>query len=136
MRWRSFLASFVLRQALLGWGQLDGARILRRESVEEMFRNQIGDLDLTALPEVHPDLSAAVDLGPGQKWGLGFHLNPEGSPGRRQAGSGAWAGLFNSYFWVDHASGLTGSIFMQYLPFFDANAVRLYGDFEAALYAG
>jgi methyl acetate hydrolase len=123
------------QRALLGHGEVDGTRILEPKTVDAMFANQIGDLDVTVLPCVHPDLSACVDLGPGQKWGLGVRLNPADVPGMRSAGSGDWAGLFNTFFWVDHASGLTGAIYLQYLPFFDPAAAALYQAFERALYA-
>jgi hypothetical protein len=53
----------------------------------------------------------------------------------RAAGSGSWAGLFNTHFWVDPASGVTGAIYSQTLPFADPPAFQLYADFEQALYA-
>jgi methyl acetate hydrolase len=56
-------------------------------------------------------------------------------PQLRAAGSGSWAGLFNTHFWVDPASGITGAIYSQTLPFADPPAFQLYADFEAALYA-
>ena len=87
------------------------------------------------IPTAHPELSADVNLGPDLKWGLGLLLNQAGQPGMRAAGSGAWAGLFNTHFWIDPASRVTGSIFSQTLPFGDPGAFQLYADFEAALYA-
>jgi CubicO group peptidase (beta-lactamase class C family) len=124
-----------LQRAVLGYGEVDGTRILEDKTVEEMFTNQIGDLEFTPLPLVRGELSVAVDLGPGQKWGLATRLTPDDQPGMRAAGSGDWAGLFNTYFWVDHASGVTGAINMQFLPFFDDRAINVYGDFERAVYA-
>jgi hypothetical protein len=53
----------------------------------------------------------------------------------RRAGSGAWAGLFNTYFWVDPAAGITGAIYTRSSPFLDPPALRVYGDLEQALYA-
>jgi len=53
----------------------------------------------------------------------------------RAVGSGAWAGLFNTHFWVDPTSRLTGAIYSQLLPFAEPNALQLYVDFERALYA-
>jgi CubicO group peptidase (beta-lactamase class C family) len=124
------------QRMLLAGGELDGTRILEAGSVDQMFTNQIGDLDVQPLPELHADLSLAVDLGEGLKWGLGLLLNPEPVAGMRAAGSGAWAGLLNTHFWVDRASGITGAIFMQLLPFFDPKANQVYADFERAVYAG
>jgi methyl acetate hydrolase len=54
----------------------------------------------------------------------------------RRAGSGDWAGLFNSFFWIDRASGLTGALFTQLLPFFDPQVIQTLLGFESAAYAG
>lgn len=123
---------------LLAGGTLDGVRILRPETVALMAENQIGDLEAGILRTVQPALSNDVDFFPGmrQKWGLGFLINTEDSPQGRKAGSLAWAGLGNTYFWIDRTANLTGVILMQILPFADQKAVALYGAFERALYQG
>jgi methyl acetate hydrolase len=124
------------QRMLLGCGTLDDVQILDRATVAAAFTNQIGALDFPAtMPTAHPELSAEVALGPGLKWGFGLLLNPVQLPGMRAAGSGSWSGLFNTHFWVDPASGLTGAIYSQTLPFVEAPAAQLYVDFEAALYA-
>jgi methyl acetate hydrolase len=125
-----------LQRALLGGGVLDGTRILSDETVAAAFTNQIGDLEFPAeMPTVHPELSADVNLGPGLKWGYGLLLNPEQQPGMRAAWSGSWAGLCNTHFWIDPATGITGAIYSQTLPFADPAAFEMYVNFEAALYA-
>ncbi len=125
------------QRMLLGRGEFGGERILSPASLDEAFTNQIGGLYFPAsITTAHPELSADVALGPGLKWGLGLLLSTERQPGMRAAGSGAWAGLFNTHFWVDPASRVTGSIFSQLLPFADPPAFQLYADFEQALYAG
>jgi methyl acetate hydrolase len=53
----------------------------------------------------------------------------------RRAGSGAWAGLCNTHFWIDRTAGVCASIHSSFLPFVTPEAVRLYNDFERALYA-
>jgi methyl acetate hydrolase len=124
------------QRMLLGRGALEGTRILAEETVAAAFTNQIGELEFPAeMPTAHPELSAPVNLGPGLKWGYGLLLNQAGLPGMRAAGSGSWAGLFNTHFWVDPASGITGSIFSQTLPFADPAAFGMYVEFEMALYA-
>ena len=75
------------------------------------------------------------NAGPGYKFGLGLLLNSEDQPGMRAAGSGAWAGIFNTHFWVDRASGVTGAIYAQTLPFVEPAVYQVYVDFERALYA-
>lgn len=124
------------QRMLLGGGTLGDVRILDRATVAAAFSNQIGALDFpAAITTAHPELSADVNLGPGLKWGLGLLLNPVQQPGMRAAGSGSWAGLFNTHFWVDPASAVTGAIYSQTLPFADPPALQMYADFEAALYA-
>lgn len=124
------------QRMLLGCGTLGDVRILERATVAAAFANQIGALDFpAAITTAHPELSADVNLGPGLKWGLGLMLNQVQQPGMRAAGSGSWAGLFNTHFWVDPDHGVTGAIYSQTLPFADPPALQLYADFEAALYA-
>ena len=67
------------------------------------------------------------------KWGLGFLLHGPGRYDERSEGSLAWAGIFNTYFWIDLRRGVAGVIMMQFLPFFDKDAVSLLGDFERAV---
>ena len=62
-------------------------------------------------------------------------INPAAFPGRRSAGSLAWGGLANSYYWIDPASGVTGVWATQLLPFYDARAVAAFEAFERAVYA-
>ena len=123
-------------RALLRGGELDGTRILRQDTVDAAFSNQIGDLDFPAsLPTADPAASCDFTAGPGFKWGYGLLLNTAGLPGMRRAWSGAWAGLCNTQFWVDRTAGVCGSIYSNFLPFATPEAVTLYQDFEKALYA-
>ena len=84
------------------------------------------------LPSADPALNAGADTTPGVTcgWGLGFMLYPEDKPGGRHAGSGSWAGLANTHFWVDPSAGLAGVILMQILPFCDEKAMEAYRGFE------
>jgi methyl acetate hydrolase len=123
-------------QALLRGGELEGARILTSKTVDEAFGNQIGELDFPAeIPTADPASSGPLDLGPGYKWGYGLLLNTADLPGRRRAGTGAWAGLFNTHFWIDRTSGICASVYSNSLPFITPEALRLYLDYETALYA-
>jgi len=67
--------------------------------------------------------------------GLGFMISTEAVPGGRSPGRLAWAGLGNTYFWVDPAKDVAGVILMQLIPFADPKALSLLDDFEKALYA-
>jgi len=122
---------------LLHEGELDGAHILKPETVALMGQNHIGDLPAGIMKSVAPELSNDVDFFPGAKlrWGLGYMLNLEPGPHGRSAGTVGWAGLGNLYYWLDPARRVTGVIMTQILPFADPAAVRLYGQFERGVYA-
>jgi len=124
-------------RALLRGGELDGARILSEETVDAAFTNQIGELDFPAsIPTADPPITDDFNAGPGWKWGHGLLLNTEDVPGGRRAGSGAWAGLFNTHFFIDRTTGICASIYTNSLPFVSRDdAWKLAQDFEAALYS-
>jgi methyl acetate hydrolase len=131
---RDYLA---FQRMLLGEGTgPDGTTVLMPATVRAMFSNQIGPLEFPAeIRTADPQSAFGLALGPGYKWGHGLLLNTEDEPGRRRAGSGGWMGLFNTFFWVDPAAGVTGAIYTQVLPFLIPEALRLAQDFETALYA-
>jgi len=123
-------------RALLRGGELDGTQILRPDTVDVAFTNQIGELDFPAeLPTADPAAACTFLAGPGFKWGYGLLLNTADIPGMRRAWSGAWAGLCNTQFWVDRTAGVCGSIYSNFLPFVTPEAVKLYNDFERSVYA-
>jgi methyl acetate hydrolase len=124
--------------ALLGDGELDGERILAPESVDLMFSDHLSGISLPAVMEsAIPELANDIPSAPfAQGWGLGLHLFTEDLPGMRRAGSGDWAGLYNSYFWIDRASGIAAAFLTQVLPFFDAGIVEVIGAVEQAIYSG
>ena len=125
-------------QMILGKGRgVNGARILKAKTVESMEVNQIGALTAGKMKTMRPENSADVDIQPGQteKWGLGFLINTTAYPGGRSAGSLAWAGLYNTFYWIDPKRSLCAVIMMQFLPFVDKEAVGLLGDFERAVYS-
>lgn len=122
---------------ILNEGRADGAQLLRPDTVREMGRNEIGELTVGPLRTVLPELSNDADFFPGmvKKFGLGFLINTEPVPGGRSAGSLAWAGLANTYFWIDPQRRRGGVICTQILPFADPTVLRLLGEFERAVYA-
>ncbi|HEV2445104.1 MAG TPA: serine hydrolase domain-containing protein [Candidatus Sulfopaludibacter sp.] len=113
-----------------------GEGILRPKTIESMEVNQIGAATAGKMKSYRPDSSADVDIQPGasEKWGLGFLINTTPYEGGRSAGSLAWAGLFNTFFWIDPRRSRCAVLLMQFLPFVDKEAVGLLGDFERAVY--
>jgi methyl acetate hydrolase len=121
---------------LLNGGELDGVRILAPETVAEMARNQIGDLQVGALKTAIPGSSNDAEFFPGmvKRWGLGFVINTETASTGRSAHSLAWAGLANTYYWLDPTRRLAGVLLTQVLPFADDRVLRLLDQFETAMY--
>ena len=125
------------QQALLRGGELDGVRILEQSTVDEAFSHQLGDLTFPAeIPTADPPITDTLRVGPGWTWGYGLLINNEDVPGGRRAGTGAWAGLFNTHFFIDRTTGVCASIYTNSLPFITPGAWGLYGEFEQAVYAG
>jgi CubicO group peptidase (beta-lactamase class C family) len=122
---------------LLHDGELNGARILRPETVALINRNHVGDLQAGRLPSLVSERAHDFELFPGMKvrWGLAYMLNSEPGPDGRSADSPSWAGIFNSYYWLDPARRVAGVIIAQMLPFADPAMLRLYGRFERGVYA-
>lgn len=122
---------------LLGGGSLDGVTILAPASVAEMARNQIGALRAGRMTTTMPALSRAIDWFPAMTpgWGLGFLINPEPGPDGRPAGCLAWAGIANTFFWIDPTTGIAAVLLMQLLPFADPGALAVLGAFERGVYA-
>ena len=120
---------------LLNGGELDGAHVLKAETVTLMGQNNIGPLSVPALKTALPlsgDFSFIADGR--DKWGLGFLITTDQVPGKRLPGSLSWGGINNTYFWIDPNRGVAGVILMQYLPFADIKALAAYDAFERSAY--
>jgi methyl acetate hydrolase len=126
----------VFLQMLMNGGSWNGERILRPETVELMNKNHTGNTPCGVLKTALPTRSNDVDFFPGAevRWGLGYMLNMQPGPNGRSAGTVSWGGIFNTYYWLDPSKRVTGLIMTQILPFADARAVKLYGQFEGAVY--
>ena len=119
----------------------DGAgefgRVLKPETVAMASQPGLGDLTVKVLPGVNGALTRDVDIFPGQRksWALSFLVNLEDAPTGRPAGSLAWAGLGNLYYWIDRKNGLAGFWAAQTFPFFHPTAIRAFTEFETQVYA-
>lgn len=124
-------------QAILRGGELDGNRILSEESIAELSRNQIGDIRAGYMGSAMPELAAPFDNFPDQHtgWSLAFLVNPERGPNGRSPGSLAWAGIFNSYYWIDPTEGVAGVFVSQMAPFGDPGALAAFGALERLAYS-
>jgi CubicO group peptidase (beta-lactamase class C family) len=125
-------------QMILNKGRGNGNQVLKPETVEMMGQNHIGDLTIGKMTSAVAFATNDVDLYPDivKKWGLSFLINTAKTPQGRSAGSLAWAGLANTYFWIDPARDVTGVILMQLLPFVDKKCLEAFAGFESGVYAG
>jgi len=123
---------------ILSKGRGNGNQVLKPETVALMGQNHMGDLNVTRMVSADLTLSNHVDLYPemDKKWGLSFLINTLKTQEGRSAGSLAWAGLANTYYWIDPARDVTGVILMQLLPFADAKCLEAFAGFERGIYAG
>jgi methyl acetate hydrolase len=123
---------------ILNQGRGNGHQLLKAETVATMGQNHIGELNMTRMISAVAFATNDVDLYPGmdKKWGLSFLINTARTPEGRSPGSLAWAGLANTYFWIDPARDVTGVILMQVLPFADGKCLEAFSGFERGVYAG
>jgi methyl acetate hydrolase len=125
-------------QMILNKGKGNGNQLLKPETVAAMGQNQMGDLTVGKMTTAAPPFTNDVDLYPDmiKKWGLSFLINTGKTPEGRSPGSLAWAGLANTYFWIDPARDIAGVILMQVLPFADKKCLEAFAGFESGVYAG
>ena len=130
---RDYLA---FARMIMQGGRVDGAQVLRSETVDLMAQNHIGALDIGVFKPAIPALSNEVALFPGMRkgWGLSFLINDQPAPTGRSAGSLAWAGLANTYFWIDRTKRVSGVFLSQVFPFWDHTAIDLVTKFETEMY--
>jgi methyl acetate hydrolase len=127
----------TLIRMLLNGGALSGARILRPDTVALMGQNQIGSIDVGVLRTTAPGVSSDVNFFPGikLKWGFGHMITMEPVPEGRSAGSLTWAGIYNTYYWIDPKNRLAAVFMTQVRPFADERVLRVYRRFERTIYA-
>jgi methyl acetate hydrolase len=113
-----------------------GEGLLSPSLMAQFTTNQVGALRAGRMGSTMAQLASPFDLLPDQHcgWSLGFLVNPEAGPNGRSAGSLAWAGIFNSYYWADPARGIAGVFLTQLVPFADAGALSAFGAFERMVY--
>jgi CubicO group peptidase (beta-lactamase class C family) len=124
-------------RAMMAGGRLGPRRILTQDSVAQMGRNQIGELALRPMPSFMPQLAKDRAAMPGQpdKFGLGFALNTRPLDKGRGANTLSWAGIFNTFFWIDRDKKVCAVLMTQMLPFLEDGPQALVNDFDRAVYA-
>lgn len=123
-------------QMWLNDGEGEYGRVLQPETVAKAAISGLGDLRVTMLPGVEPELSNDAEFFPGQRktWSYSFMVNEEQAPTGRSAGSLSWAGLANLYYWIDRRADVAGIWAAQVLPFADRASVGGFLEFESRVY--
>jgi methyl acetate hydrolase len=128
-------ARFV--QMILNHGQLGGVRLLKEQTVRQMERNQTGNVKVRLQPTAEPLRSKPYPLGAGEDvWGLGFQLAAPAKPeaNMRRPGSMNWAGINNTFYWIDPQQQIGVIVMMQMLPFYDDAAIGILQGTERLVY--
>ena len=124
---------------MLNQGKSDkGEPVLKSDTTAMMAKNAMGDSRVCLLKTAAPPFSNDAEFFPGmdKSWGLSFMINHEKAPTGRSPGSLAWAGLANTYYWIDQTRGVGGVYATQVLPFADVKSLPLFYAFEKAVYDG
>jgi CubicO group peptidase (beta-lactamase class C family) len=124
-------------QMILNHGQLGGVRILKEQTVREMSRNQTGNVKVRLQPTAEPLRSKPYPLGAGEDvWGLGFQIAAPAKPAAnmRRPGSMNWAGINNTFYWIDPEKQIGVVVLMQILPFYDDAAIKILQGVEERVY--
>jgi len=120
---------------LLNRGRLGSARILSEKSAKTMLESHTGNVVVQPQESANLTLSKNFPVGAGKdRWGLGFQLAAEKLSNRRTPGSGTWAGIFNTHFFVDPKKEIGVAVMMQTLPFYDEASMKVYAGVEEAVY--
>lgn len=128
----------LILKCLLNYGTLDNVKILNRETVEEMTKNQIGDINMDSEgnyfhPEYCCDLSGLATNS--TKWGLAWAIDNQGKDYGRKPGTVFWGGMMNTFFYIDYKSGVTACIFTQHIPFNHPETISVFDEFSKTIYS-
>ena len=104
--------------------------------VPQMFRNQIGNFRISPLKSFNKGLASDYDIYPNieKSWGYGLLINNQPLKTGRSAYSGSWAGVLNTYFWVDYRNDLAGVFLTQILPCYTPSLLKGFEYFEELSY--
>ena len=95
---------------LASGGDLNGKRLLHRETVQAMTKNQL------------PDKAFPIAFGPNQRpgvgFGLGFSVRVSRDPlSASRIGEYGWGGAASTHFWISPKDELVVIALQQFMPF-------------------
>src|SRR5207302_6875580 len=113
-------------------------RLVTPTSLHALTTNQLGKLVVQLQPTADPESSRPYPLGAGlDGWSLAFQIASAPTPEShgRSAGSYSWAGIFNTFFWVDPHKKIATVLLMQVSPFYDERCIAVLKGFEERVYS-
>lgn len=123
-------------KCIMNNGKYDGGQILKPETVDMMFKNQLPtgltlnfDLPDGGLPETMGRFLDESDT-----YGLAWAIEDSEDELVRTKGAAYWAGMANSYYTLDKKKGVAVVYFTQFLPFNDKVSYDFYRLFEKEVY--
>ena len=121
---------------ILNGGDGPHGRVVAPETLDRMATNGLGALKSGAWESSNPMLANSGDFFPGvsKSWSYTFQVNDEPAPTGRPAAQLSWAGLANTFYWIDRENGIGGMWSSQILPFQDVASFPGYVEFETAVY--
>ena len=122
---------------ILNAGMHEGTRILSPAGMDAVLQNQLAPrVAVRKMISSNPAISLNAEFFPGmtKHWSAAFMINTERATTGRNAGSLAWAGVVNTYCWIDPTAGIGGVFMTQIMPFYDPHALEAFMAFENAVY--
>jgi CubicO group peptidase (beta-lactamase class C family) len=120
-----------LLQAILA----GGTSLVGPAMFEVMTTPQTGDVTVvpmvSAVPAMSNDVGLAAELE--LKWTGAFMINTQADADGHSAGRLSWAGLCNTYYWIDPARSTCGVFIAQLLPFADPATLAAFHAYEMAI---
>ncbi|KAH7108798.1 beta-lactamase family protein [Dactylonectria estremocensis] len=119
-----------------------GVQLLRPDTVQEMFKDQIPDkprFSNKCVPVAKPWLANPTPLEPmpddhTEGWGLSFSISHFPEKSGRAAGSASWEGLANLFWFADRTNNVGAVIATQILPYGDRHVVECAERLETEIY--
>ncbi|MDC6350944.1 serine hydrolase [Zeaxanthinibacter sp. PT1] len=126
-----------LLYCLLNKGEFPGGRILKEDTVNEMLKNQVGEISLNpgkrfSAPGSCCNFSGLMDTD--SKWGLAFMIDNSPEPYGRSKGTVAWGGYYNTFFFIDFKKGIAASLYTQHIPFNHQKTTDIFHRFSELIY--
>ncbi len=136
--WSSPNDYMTLLKCLLNYGSLDGLVLLEKETVKEMLKNQINNINMDSKGNYfNPAYCCNLEnfTSDSTKWGLAWAIDNEGTSYGRKPGTVYWGGMMNTYFYIDYKSGVASCIFTQHIPFNHEETTSIFDEFSKLVYS-